>query len=244
MSDVLLSARNLVRTFEHGAIRALDGVGFDGRVGEVIAIMGPSGCGKSTLLALLGLLDRPDAGEIVFAGQSFADVRHAHAFRARNIGFVFQAHHLVPTMTLQENVEAALMATGVRRAERADRAAAMLAAVGLAHRARHLPAQTSGGERQRAAVARALANRPRLLLADEPTGNLDSDAGRQVTEHLVAHARSQAGLALIATHNPEVAAMADRCLTLRDGRWVGERPIAAPNAQTGVAGATRAPAWA
>ena len=155
-------------------------------------------------------------------GQDLVQVRNAAAFRARRIGFVFQFHHLLPTMTLQENVEAAMLALGAPRARRRERAAALLDEVGLSARASFLPSQVSGGERQRAAVARALANEPDLLLADEPTGNLDSHNGQRVVELLARQARQRGALVLVATHNPEIAAALDRRLELRDGRLRSE----------------------
>src|SRR3990167_6581804 len=204
-THALLTVRALTRTFEGGTVQALRGVSFTAEAGEVVALTGPSGCGKSTLLSLLGLLDKPSAGSVEVAGQPLATVRDCSGFRARNIGFVFQFHHMVSTMTLQENVEAPMLALGVPRAERKARARRMLEHMDLANRAGFLPARVSGGERQRAAVARALINQPRLLLADEPTGTLDSKNGQRVIALLVAHARAQGALVLIATHNPEIA---------------------------------------
>jgi putative ABC transport system ATP-binding protein len=215
-----LKVTGLGRSHEHGAVQALCDVSFSAEAGQTVALTGPSGCGKSTLLSLVGLLDRPDGGRVEVDGQDLARVRRAADFRARHVGFVFQFHHLVPTMTLQENVEAPMIALGVRAAERRTRAAGLLAAMDLGHRARFLPAHVSGGERQRAAVARALVNRPSMVLADEPTGNLDSANGERVVALLVAHAREAQALVLIATHNPDIAAAMDRRNGLRDGRQV------------------------
>ncbi len=220
-----LQVSGLGRDLDGGRVRALHDVSFAAEAGQAVALTGPSGCGKSTLLSLLGLLDRPDRGRIVVDGEDLAGVRSGHAFRARRVGFVFQFHHMVPTMTLQENVEAPMLALGVSRAERRERAAALLAEMDLGTRAHFLPTHVSGGERQRAAVARALANRPALLLADEPTGNLDSANGERVMALLVQHARQAQALLLVATHNPEIAAAMDRRIELRDGR------IAAPTAR-------------
>jgi putative ABC transport system ATP-binding protein len=183
----------------------------------VLALTGPSGCGKSTLLSLLGLLDQPSTGKVEINGQDLAAVRDACGFRARNVGFVFQFHHMVSTMTLQENVEAPMLALGVPRRERQTRAQAMLERMELLSRAKALPAHVSGGERQRAAVARALINNPRLVLADEPTGNLDSKNGQRVIELLVEHARDRRALVLIATHNLDIARTLDRSIELLDG---------------------------
>ena len=214
---VLLQVSELGRDYDHGRVRALHEVSFSAQRGQTLALTGPSGCGKSTLLSLIGLLDRPDRGRIEVDGIDLAAVRRGHDFRARSVGFVFQFHHMVPTMTLQENVEAPMLALGVPLAQRRARAAALLDSMGLGARAGFLPTHVSGGERQRAAVARALVNRPALLLADEPTGNLDSRAGERVIELLVSHARSAQALLLVATHNPEIAAAMDRRIELRDG---------------------------
>ncbi len=214
---VLLQVLGLGRDYDHGAVRALHAVDFTAGRGETVALTGPSGCGKSTLLSLIGLLDRPSRGCIRVDGIDLAGVQHGAAFRARRVGFVFQFHHMVPTMTLQENVEAPMVALGLPRAVRHKRAAALLSSMDLDTRAGFLPAQVSGGERQRAAVARALVNQPDLLLADEPTGNLDSRNGQRVIELLVQHARSQRAVLLVATHNQEIAAAMDRRIALRDG---------------------------
>lgn len=220
-----LKVSGLGRRHERGAVVALCDVSFSAEAGQTVALTGPSGCGKSTLLSLVGLLDRPDTGRVEVDGQDLATVRHPAAFRARHVGFVFQFHHLVPTMTLQENVEAPMIALGVpAAAERRTRAAALLAAMDLGPRARFLPAHVSGGERQRAAVARALVNRPSIVLADEPTGNLDSANGERVVALLVAHAREAQALVLMATHNPDIAAAMDRRIALRDGRRVDGGP--------------------
>ncbi len=221
MSEPLrLQVSGLGRCHERGAVQALCDVSFSAGAGQTVALTGPSGCGKSTLLSLVGLLDQPDSGRIEIDGQDLAKVRRPAAFRARTVGFVFQFHHLVPTMTLQENVEAPMIALRVPAAERRARAAGLLAAMSLGPRAHFLPAHVSGGERQRAAVARALVNRPSIVLADEPTGNLDSANGERVVSLLVAHAREAGALVLLATHNPEIAAAMDRRIALLDGRQV------------------------
>ncbi len=217
----LLAVEALVRTYDRGAVTALAGVSFEARSGEVVAVTGPSGCGKSTLLSLIGLLDQPTGGRVLVGGQDLAAVGKPSAFRARQIGFVFQFHHLVPTMTLAENVAAPMVPLGVPRGRRGEGARAMLERMDLAPRADFLPANVSGGERQRAAVARALINRPPVILADEPTGNLDTRNGEMVVDLLMTHARLQGALVLMATHNPEIARLADRRIELRDGRIVG-----------------------
>ena len=218
----LLQVEAIERHFDQGSVQALRGVSFQADAGCCLALTGPSGCGKSTLLSLLGLLDRPDRGRVVLGGQDLARVRQPFAFRAREVGFVFQHHHLVPTMTLRENLLAALLVGTLPAREQRRRADELLAAVDLSHRAGFVPARVSGGERQRAALARALANRPRLLLADEPTGSLDSGNGRRVAELLVQHARSDGALVVVATHNPDLAARMDRRLQLLDGLLVAD----------------------
>ena len=217
----LLLVEGLTRHYERGTVKALEGVSFEARAGEVVAITGPSGCGKSTLLSLIGLLDQPDQGTVRIRGEDLARVRKPSGFRARQLGFVFQFHHMVPTMTLAENVAAPMVALGISRGRRREQAREMLDRMQCGARAEFLPANVSGGERQRAAVGRALINRPAIVLADEPTGNLDSKNGQIVVELLMTHARSQGALVLIATHNPEIAGLADRCLELRDGELVG-----------------------
>ncbi len=216
----LMVVHGLSRHHGHGAVRALDDVTFDAFANEVVALTGPSGCGKSTLLSILGLLDQPTLGSVRIGGEDLAQVRPASAFRARNIGFVFQFHHMVSTMTLLENVVAPMIALGVASAERKRRATELLGRMGLSARTNFLPGNVSGGERQRAAVARALINRPQVVLADEPTGNLDSKNGQLVIDLLIEHSRSQGALVVLATHNPEIACAADRQLVMCDGKLV------------------------
>ncbi len=216
----MLVVEALTRHYDRGAVKALAGVSFEAQAGELVAVTGPSGCGKSTLLSLIGLLDQPTSGRVRIAGEDLARVRKPSAFRARRVGFVFQFHHMVPTMTLLENTSAPLVALGVPRARRRERARELLDRMDLGSRADFLPGDVSGGERQRAAVARALINHPPVILADEPTGNLDSRNGEIVIELLMTHARAQGALVLLATHNPEVARVADRRIALRDGRVV------------------------
>lgn len=216
----LLVVKELSRHYDGGTVQALEGVTFDAMAGEVIALTGPSGCGKSTLLSLLGLLDSPTGGSVWIAGRDISRIRQPCDFRARFIGFVFQFHHMVPAMTLQENVAAPLIALGLSRSARLERSRVMLEQMNLSARAKFLPANVSGGERQRAAVARAMINGPPIILADEPTGNLDSHNSKIVIELLLTHARKNNALVLIATHNPEIAHAADRRVELHDGRVV------------------------
>lgn len=217
-----LQVSELTKDYDSGLVHALRGTSMTVDAGELVALVGPSGCGKSTLLSLIGLLDRPTGGRILFEETDVASLAPWHRFRAHTVGFVFQFHHLVANMTLCENVEAPLVALHVPRAERRRRALRLLEQVGLAQRADFFPSRISGGERQRAAVARAIVHQPRLLLADEPTGNLDSATGESLVEFLWAEVRSRGTTVLLATHSHELAARCDRRIAMRDGRVVTE----------------------
>ncbi|MCS7179185.1 MAG: ABC transporter ATP-binding protein [Anaerolineae bacterium] len=222
--EAIVVARDLVKVYGDGAeVRALDGLTMAVARGEFIAVMGPSGSGKSTLLHILGALDRPTSGEVWVDGQNLARIRDPDTFRARTVGFVFQLHNLIPTLTARENVEVPMMGQPISRRERRRRAEELLERVGLRDRMNHLPNQLSGGERQRVAIARALANRPALILADEPTGNLDSRSGAEVVALMRELNRDLGTTILIVTHDPSVARRADRILLMRDGRIIGER---------------------
>ena len=201
-------------------VQALQDVGFALEPGELVLLSGPSGSGKSTLLNLIAGLDSPDAGRILVDGVPLAELHDRARYRRETIGFVFQLHHLILGLTAEENVEVALIPSVRSRAERLQRARAALDEVGLAARRTHLPAQLSGGERQRVALARALVNRPRLLLADEPTGALDTAAGVQVMELLDRLRRLHGTTVLLVSHQPEAALHADRTIAIRDGRIV------------------------
>jgi len=220
--EPIIHIRDLWRTFVmgHALVHALAGVTLSVDKGEFVAVMGPSGSGKSTLLNLIGGLDRPTAGEVIVAGIPLAelDENRLAAYRRQRVGFVFQSFNLIATMTALQNVEFPMVFARLPRAQRQARARQLLAAVGLADRMAHKPTELSGGEQQRVAIARALANRPDILLADEPTGNLDSRTGAEVME-LLARANREAGCTiLVATHDPAVAAFANRVVRLRDGR--------------------------
>jgi putative ABC transport system ATP-binding protein len=217
-----LHATDLRKRYPDGDVRALNGVSIGVRPGEFLAITGPSGCGKSTLLNLLGALDRPDAGEVFFEGQPLSARRDLDRFRARQIGFVFQSFFLLPALTARENVQVPMFEGPPRSArERAAKADELLELVGMAHRAGHRPTKLSVGERQRVALARAMANDPAVLLADEPTGNLDSDNAGAVLDLLAAFQRDRGLSMVVVTHSPEVADRADRVVRMRDGRVVG-----------------------
>jgi ABC-type lipoprotein export system ATPase subunit len=212
-----LQVDKLTKIYFGEAVEALRGVSFTAAAGEIVALMGPSGCGKSTLLNIIGALDVPSGGALHIDGKQLAEHGPSHLFRARTIGFVFQFHHLVSGMTLAENVAAPLVAQGIGRKERLDRALELLKDVELEHRAGFLPNRVSGGERQRAAVARALVAGPRLLLADEPTGNLDTRTGNALFNLMISYSRRHEATVIIATHNDEIAAKADRIIRMRDG---------------------------
>ena len=229
-ADFLLFADGLTKTYPDGRVQALNGVTLGVRGGEYVAITGPSGCGKSTLLNVLGVLDRPDAGDVYFRGEKLSarSNRELDRFRAREIGFVFQSFFLLPTLTARENVQVPMFEGPARTAaERAAKADELLALVGMDQRAGHRSSQLSVGERQRVALARALANDPALLLADEPTGNLDSGNAEHVLD-LLTRLQKEKNLTLVmVTHSPEVADRADRVVRLRDGRAT-EPAIAVP----------------
>jgi putative ABC transport system ATP-binding protein len=222
----MISVRGLSMRLRSGGavIDVLADISLDVPAGQFLAVAGPSGSGKSTLLGLVGGLDRPTAGRIIVAGAEITRLGEDELarFRRDTIGFVFQSYHLIPTLTALENVAVPLELAGERGA--AGRARALLGEVGLSERAHHYPVQLSGGEQQRVAVARAVCRRPRLLLADEPTGNLDSATGKQIIELLVALNRNLGSTLVLVTHDGALAAHADRIVTLRDGRIVSDEP--------------------
>jgi len=219
-----LALRGVQRTFrtEAGELPVLRGVDLTLAAGEIVALVAPSGAGKSTLLHLAGLLEKPDAGSVFVEGHDAGALPDAArtAIRRDTIGFVYQFHHLLAEFTALENVVLPQMIARVPRPQAQERAMALLSALGLGARAGHLPGKLSGGEQQRVAIARALANAPKVLLADEPTGNLDVATASVVFKELLATVRREQVAALIATHNPELAARMDRTVALRDGRVV------------------------
>ncbi len=227
MSKPVLSVKGVTRTYEtaSGGLTVLKGVDLDVMPGEIVGLIGPSGSGKSSLLHAAGLLERPTSGEIRIDGEDVGglDERARTHIRLASIGFVYQFHHLLAEFDARDNVALPLRIAGVGQVEARERASEVLTALGLGARLTHQPAQLSGGEQQRVAVARALANRPRLLLADEPTGNLDPATSQSVFEALQRLVKDTGVAALIATHNMELAGHMDRVFALKDGH-LEERP--------------------
>jgi len=224
----LYSLAAVERVFRSGSneVRAVNGVTFDIEPGEFVAIEGPSGSGKSTMLQLLGALDRPSSGSLMFEGSDLGQLSESGRTRLRReaLGFVFQSFNLIPTLTAAENVEAAMAPMKGARAGRRERVEAVLGQVGLSHRIDHQPAQLSGGEQQRVAIARALANSPRVILADEPTGNLDSKTSMEIMELLGQLSSDQGVTLVLVTHAEDVARRAGRRIAMRDGQLVDDSP--------------------
>ena len=222
MSDVVLKLSGVVRTYRQGRVnlKVLRGIDLEVRAGEIVALVGPSGAGKSTLLHVAGLLEPPDEGEVTISGEPAGALNDGGRTRLRrhNIGFVYQYHHLLAEFSALENIVVPQLIAGLARREARSRAGQLLKSLGLAERRNHRPGKLSGGEQQRVAIARALANVPRLLLADEPTGNLDPTTAAGVFSVLLQLARGAGLAALVATHNPSLAASLDRTVRLEDGQ--------------------------
>lgn len=218
MNDCLLEASNATKHYDEGRIQALRGVDLAVTAGEFVAITGPSGSGKSTLLHLFGGLDQPTTGEIRYRGENMANSFDFDSYRSRRVGFIFQAFHLLPTLRAIENVQVPMFETKLSLREREDKAASLLREVGLEHRLRQYPNQLSAGERQRAAIARSLANDPEILLADEPTGNLDSENSDKIMALLTGIQAKRNMVLVVVTHEAAIAQMAQRTIHLRDGR--------------------------
>ena len=221
LSDALVLS-DIQRTFHQAGndLQVLRGAAVSIASGETVALVGPSGAGKSTLLHIAGLLERPDGGEVIVDGEACSDLSDDRrtALRRTAIGFIYQFHHLLPEFTALENVVVPQMIAGVSKSAARKRASELLGMVGLSEREGHRPAKLSGGEQQRVAIARALANCPKVLIADEPTGNLDQETAERVFELLIRLTRETGVAALVATHNPDLAARMDRTLTLRNGQ--------------------------
>ena len=226
MSDTILELKDLKKSYNQNKSNQIDvllGANLLLKKGEIVALTAPSGAGKSTLLHIAGLLDQADTGDVLVAGQNLAGIseRRRTIIRRRDIGFIYQFHHLLPEFSAAENIMLPQMADGQRKSATKTRALHLLEDVGLLNRAQHRPAELSGGEQQRVAFCRALANNPKLLLADEPTGNLDQATSEQVFDALLSIVRQTGLSALIATHNPALASRMDRTITLEQGRLRG-----------------------
>lgn len=230
MTDPIIRVENVTKVYgsDETAVRALDRFSVEVQTGEFVSVMGPSGCGKSTLLNMLGALDQPTEGTVWVAGEDLSKLRDVDQFRARTVGFVFQLHNLLPTMTALENVEVPLQGQPGSRREHRERAANLLDLVGLTDRDSHLPSQLSGGQRQRVAIARSLANNPALILADEPSGALDSHSSDEILGLLADLNRSQQTSILVVTHDRRVAQATQRILRMQDGRIVTDHRITDP----------------
>ncbi len=218
MTDAMVKAVELVKEYEAGSIKALDGVSLEVPRGAFYCIIGPSGSGKSTLLHMIGALDRPTSGEVFLNGRSLSAEPNLDAVRAKEVGFIFQLHNLLPQLTSVENVEIPMMALGTGRIARRKRAEELLEQVGLSHRKSSIATKLSGGERQRVSIARALANQPALILADEPTGDVDSKTGEEIMKALLAARERNGATLVVVTHNPKIGHGADRVLEMRDGK--------------------------
>jgi putative ABC transport system ATP-binding protein len=219
-NSIAIDVQDVVKTYEEGRIHALTGATLQVREGEFVAITGPSGCGKSTLLHLIGALDRPDSGRIVVNGTDLAHMRDLSHYRAHHVGMVFQLHNLLPTLSASANVQLPMYESQLSFWERRAKAQRLLEAVELGDRANTPPTKLSGGERQRVAIARALANDPPILLADEPTGNLDSKAGQMVLDLLRRIQRERGVTLVLVSHDVQIASAAERIVRMLDGRVV------------------------
>jgi putative ABC transport system ATP-binding protein len=224
---IAIDVRDVVKTYDDGRTRALDGATMQVVRGEFIALTGPSGCGKSTLLHAIAALEKPDSGSIVVNGEDITKKRDLSAYRARTIGLIFQLHNLLPNLTALENVQVPMYEGSYPGRERSKRAHHLLELVELDDKANKRPAQLSGGERQRVAIARALANEPPIILADEPTGSLDSKAGSHVLDALRGIQRERGVTLVLVTHDARIADTADRTVYMLDGRIEDERTSAA-----------------
>ncbi|NHZ85763.1 MAG: ATP-binding cassette domain-containing protein [Planctomycetia bacterium] len=214
----MIRINSLIKHYDNGLVKALNGVTFNLSIGEVCSIMGPSGCGKTTLLNLIGALDIPTAGNIFIDGTNLSKIASKAMYRNRTLGFIFQFHNLIPNITLVENVELPTIAiSGMNRVQRRDTALKLLSEVGLDNRTNFLPTQVSGGERQLTAVARALVNSPKILLADEPTGNVDSDTAALIMSIILQRSKKDNMTTLIVSHNKDIARQTERTLFMRDG---------------------------
>lgn len=225
----IIETRGLTKIYGDGAkVWALDDVSIQIARGEFVTVRGPSGSGKSTLLNMLGALDRPTRGEVLINGQKLTEIKDLDVFRARTVGFIFQLHNLIPTLNAGENVEVPMMTQSMGGGKRQKRVKELLEMVGLADRIDHLPNQLSGGQRQRVAIARALANKPALILADEPTGNLDSESGGEIIDLMRQLNKETNTTIVVVSHDPAVARQTDRVLVLQDGKIIDDHRVGHP----------------
>ena len=220
--SLVYEAIGLKKSFDDGKVAALRGINLSITPGEFVAIVGPSGCGKSTLLQMLGALDMPSEGVMNYRGKPLPAIVDAAEYRSQEIGFVFQAFHLLPTFNVVENVQIPMFEGKLTRAQRQERAVKLLESVGLSHRLNHYPSELSGGERQRVAIARGLANQPSVVLADEPTGNLDSVSAQQIMELLLQLHRDLGVTLILVTHDFMVAQLASRTVSMKDGLIISD----------------------
>lgn len=225
-NETVIQVENLVKTYHLGkvSIPALRGISFDVAKGEFLVVMGPSGSGKTTLLNLMGAIDKPTSGRISIGGTDVTTLGEGKLTKLRRhkIGFIFQFYNLIPALTALENVELPMLTAGVPRKIASERAFQLLETVGLAERGAHLPDELSGGEQQRVAIARALANKPSVILADEPTGDLDTKTGMEVVQVLYDTSKKENATVIVVTHDPMITKKADRILQMRDGNIVEE----------------------
>lgn len=226
MNSVILETRNLNKSFDQGLTSAINDISLKLSRGKLYALVGPSGCGKTTLLNCIGNLDTVDSGTIHYSGKPKTSIRSWPQFRREFLGFIFQFHYLLPALTLQENVELALQPSNtVSRREKKTRVQKLLHMAGLDHIANRFAENVSGGERQRTAIARAFVNTPELILADEPTGNVDSTTSAMILDHMKAYVRKENKTILIATHDPVIEAIADEVISMKDGEITQSQPF-------------------
>jgi len=225
--ETVIQVENLVKTYQLGkvSIPALRGISFDVAKGEFLVVMGPSGSGKTTLLNLIGAIDKPTSGKISIDDRDITTLREGELTKLRRhkIGFIFQFYNLIPALTALENVELPMLTAGISRKDASKRASQLLETVGLAERVGHLPDELSGGEQQRVAIARALANKPNVILADEPTGDLDTKTGIEVVQILYDTSKKENATVIVVTHDPAITEKADRILRMRDGNIIREK---------------------
>ena len=216
----IITIKNLTKTYDKGRTKALNDISLNSKAGIFVSIMGPSGSGKSTLLNMIGALDTPDKGYMEIAGQDISKIKDLNLFRRETVGFVFQLHNLIPNLTSRENIEIAMYGTGMSSEAMKKRSLILLVSVGLEDRVNTKPNILSGGERQRVAVARSLANNPKIILADEPTGSLDTKNGSMIIDLLKHHQKQLGATLILVTHNMQLAEQADYIIQIKDGKII------------------------